>query len=223
MENDGCIVAFVKSPEYSPVKTRLASTIGDAAARRFYEGAVSATEALLVESARRFAISPLWAVAEEDALDEPRWLNLARVPQGDGPLGERLDRVYRDVRRRHRFAIFIGADAPHLSLSVIEETVTAMQDTGSAFVIAPADDGGYVLFAGRDPLPNAAWTNVPYSDEATARRFTQELRQHGTVSQLPTQFDVDDVESLKRLAELDPTSLLPAQREAIRAAKTYIP
>jgi len=222
MSADGCLVIFAKTPGYSPVKTRLAASIGETAAVLFYEAAVSAIEALAVEATERLEVEPIWAVAEPEALGDQRWSRFLAVSQGGGALGERLDHVYRTVRQDHEFAIFIGADAPHLPLSLLGEAARLMRESASPFAISRADDGGYVLFAGRNDIPAKVWLDVPYSELATAKRFVAGLTPLGPIAELAPQFDVDDLETLARLAETDGSSLLPAQQNAIRQARSLV-
>src|SRR5262245_6574835 len=115
------IAAFVKTPGRSAIKTRLAAGIGPERAAEFYDLAVRATLALLEEARRARLAEPCWAVAESDAA--AAWPTLPVVEQGDGELGDRLDRVYTTLREAGGAAMLIGADAPALSVKHVERAV----------------------------------------------------------------------------------------------------
>ncbi|QDT66278.1 TIGR04282 family arsenosugar biosynthesis glycosyltransferase [Calycomorphotria hydatis] len=219
MSENGCIAVFVKTPELSPVKTRLAAGIGEAAAREFYIASVKAVEALVANAREEFGLTPFWAVAEEEALSHERWHAFESISQGTGQLGDRLHHVYEQLVDRFDFVLFIGADAPQLTLSLLKEADSVMDS--HPFAISRTDDGGYSLFAGGKQLPANVWRSVPYSAETTAEEFCLRLRQFGEVAELETTFDVDDLQTLQRLADHSAEGLLPAQIEAIELARQF--
>ncbi len=65
------LAIFVKTPGYSPVKTRLAASIGQRRAEQFHRLAAAAVAA--VAKAAMPAVTPYWAIAERDALHDPLW------------------------------------------------------------------------------------------------------------------------------------------------------
>lgn len=210
------VAAFVKTPGSSPVKTRLAAVVGEVNAEWFYRLCVAATRAVV----RSAELAPYWAVAEEGALADPIWNSLDRVPQGPGELGERLDRVYRMLLRRHPAVLLIGADAPLLTREMLEAAAKAVREPATPFALSRSADGGYALFAGSRPLPSEAWTTVPYSCERTAEVFVGKLLPFGAVADLTPLDDVDSFDDLRRLvAGGEGRSLLPEQRAVIAFAE----
>jgi len=54
--------------------------------------------------------------------------------------------AFSDALSQYRHAILIGCDCPSLTVDDVHQALTALQD-GQDAVIAPAEDGGYVLSA----------------------------------------------------------------------------
>ena len=114
--NSGAIAIFVKTPGLSPIKTRLASSIGVSAAERFHLLSAKAIESVVLDAFRAEpACIPYWAVAEKEAVHTPYWKSFQTIWQGEGSLGERLACVYDELIQQHSFVIFIGADSPHIT------------------------------------------------------------------------------------------------------------
>jgi glycosyltransferase A (GT-A) superfamily protein (DUF2064 family) len=202
------VAVFVKTPGLSPLKTRLAAGIGAAAAHEFYRLACAAVAEVLAGAPD---LSPWWAVAEAEGAG--RWTGFPVVLQGEGPLGSRLDRVYAQLRAKMPVAL-IGADAPQLGVAQLEAARAALAG-GASFVLGPAADGGFYLFAGRAPVPAEVWGSVPYSATDTAARLAAALAPHGRVAYLEMLTDVDEAPDLLALArEFDAVpELSSAQRD----------
>lgn len=219
------VAIWVKTPGRSPVKTRLAATIGTAAAEAFYSHAVAAVGAVVRAAVAELGgdlLTPYWAVAEAEPEAAASWPEFGTVGQGAGGLGARLAHVYDALRERHARVLFIGADAPQLAPAVITGAVRCLTgdsgDRGADFVVGPADDGGFYLFGGRRALPRAVWTDVPYSDPGTLAALAPRLMERGTLVTLPSAFDVDTIDELAQLGGVlaaDRTVLLPEQRRLL--------
>jgi hypothetical protein len=190
------IAIFVKTPGYSPIKTRLAAAIGREAAEAFHRMAAACVVEIASDSAlTSVGATAYWAVAEDEALDAPEWRALPRIAQGEGDLGERMRAVYETLRARHDAAILIGADAPQLRVDDLLAACAALHSDRA--VIGPSEDGGFWSFGGRDALPNAAWTRTPWSQPETLARFVEALG----VSPIGLRRlrDVDTLEDLRAL------------------------
>jgi glycosyltransferase A (GT-A) superfamily protein (DUF2064 family) len=137
-----------------------------------------------------------WAVAENAGLGH--WSAFPCLDQGGGGLGERLDHVYATLRERYARVALIGADAPQIGPEHFAD-VQQLLDADADFVIGPAEDGGFYLFAGRKAVPATLWIGVPYSDQRTAVALADDLRAIGKVSWLAPLTDVDVAEDLAAL------------------------
>lgn len=202
------VVAFVKTPGLSPIKTRLAEGIGPDLAHRFYGLSVAATKAFLLQLHTEFPeFVPMWAVAEADGVCHAMWKDLPRISQGSGTLGERLHRVYSTLREDFDGVCFIGSDSPHLTSAhfipiVMKIHSTSQKDQGApTFFVGKTKDGGFYLFCGASPLPQTVWLNTPYSDPRTCEKLITALSDHGTIKSLPESFDIDDRSDLLLLKE----------------------
>lgn len=192
------VAIFVKTPGFSPVKTRLARSIGGALATEFYCRAAAAVGA--VARAAAPGLAPHWAVAEPEALAHPTWSAFPTLWQGDGDLGARLDRVYSELLGRQGSVLLIGADAPQVTPALLRNAARALQNGGPPYALGPAIDGGFWMFGGRAPVPPDMWHSVAYSQADTGARLAEALGRFGAVRRLPTLGDTDEGSDLPGLA-----------------------
>ena len=119
----GTICVFAKPPRPGRAKTRLASAVGE-------EGAARLARAFLEDTWDTVSGLP-WAnavlastEADRDALgldeDTPLWL------QGEGDLGQRMERVLARALRDAPWAMALGADSPGLPPGVLERARDAL-------------------------------------------------------------------------------------------------
>lgn len=212
---DGAIAVFVKTPGLSPLKTRLGHSLGREEALAFHCLAAKATEKI-VQSALSGQTTFYWAVAEQEGLDHDLWKEANRIFQGDGGLGKRLSRVYDELRQKHGFVIFLGADSPQLDPLVLRSAISLLRE-GKPWVLGPSEDGGFYLFGGSRPLATSCWEKIPYSTSDTASELRKELSFLGEPALLPLLWDIDHQEDFFRCYEYfqgrPQESLLPEQRE----------
>lgn len=211
---NAALAVFVKTPGYSPVKTRLASAIGMGAATAFHGFAARAVGG--VARAVGEGLKPYWAVAECDALDA--WPGpMPRLWQGEDGLGERMERVYGLLRTTHDRVLLVGADVPQVTPDLLRQACAALDGPATPFVLGEATDGGFWLVGGRAPIPAAVWHDVRYSRPDTAVKFLEALGKHGGIAVLPTLTDVDRASDLPGLAAALAalSAPLPAQRELL--------
>lgn len=149
------LFVMVKAPLAGAVKTRLAATIGTAEALRFYR---SSTASLL----RRVGSDPRWrtvlAVSPDRYARSRFWpVNLSRIGQGQGDLGDRMQRLL-DVPGGP--CILIGSDVPGIRTGHIAEAFAVL--ARSRLVFGPSEDGGFWLAGARRPTPRL-FRNVRWS------------------------------------------------------------
>lgn len=209
----GAIAIFVKTPGRSPVKTRLATAIGAAAARGWYERAAAVVADVAAAAGRMRGAAVYFAVAERDAIADAAWAVLPRLVQGEGGLGARMGRVHDELVRRHGAGVLLGADAPQLAVADVVDALAWCAAAEPRQAIGPARDGGFWLYAGNRSAPRARWEGVGYSRADTAASFRDAFAPYGPWRELPALTDVDRVADLadlrRELAALaDPT---PAQ------------
>lgn len=189
----GGLAVFVKTPELSPVKTRLAADIGAQQAAQVYEQLLAASAAMM-RKVRESGAAVHWAVGEREGAANPRWREFPAVFTGDGGLGARLHNVYSFLRRRYGVAALAGADCPSLDA---ETVLAALESARNNIVAGPTADGGFYLFAAARPIPERAWTAVSYSRCDTLAQLLQQFSDGDDAVILPARVDVDDGDSLR--------------------------
>lgn len=195
----GSIAIFVKTPGHSPLKTRLAATIGEPAARSWYERAAATVAAVARTAATAADAVVYFAVAEPDALAADFWADAPCLAQGDGGLGARMGRVHAELVRRHGAGLLLGADAPQLAVGALADALAWCAAPEPRQALGPATDGGFWLYAGNRAVPLATWESVPYSRADTGARFRTAFAPHGALRTLPALTDVDDESDLAAL------------------------
>jgi rSAM/selenodomain-associated transferase 1 len=207
------IAVFVKTPGLSPVKTRLAATIGSTAAEGFYRLSCQAIEQTLQHLTKTVAVSPFWAVGEIDGLAHPLWQGFESIHTGEGDLGERQHHIYQTLLAKYPRVILIGADSPQLSARHLNSAITALDK--HSFALGPAVDGGYYLLAGRAPIRKEIWTGVTYSSADTAQQLLAQLPSTAAILDCITDVDtVADLEVLKSELRAEP-AITKTQKDVI--------
>lgn len=152
------LVIMVKVPIAGRVKTRLTRSIGIGPATTFYRHATFCLATRLA-SPRRWSL--VLAVAPDAQMRSPALPSGARrMRQGNGDLGQRLQRVFDDVPRGP--VIVIGSDVPDISQVDIAQAFRVLE--GHDAVIGPSPDGGYWLIGMRrrprrlKPFCNIRWS-----------------------------------------------------------------
>lgn len=202
MSDATALAVFVKTPGVSPVKTRLAKSIGRERAEEFFRLSIGAVEATMTEVAHDGRVQPYWAVAEKAALCLPIWQAHANLAQGTGELGDRIEQVFHALHGQHGRVLAMGADSPQLTSAAIRAAVDHLNDDhddGPSHVLGRCHDGGFYLVGTRQQLPAGTWQGIRYSACTTAEQVAQRLAPLGTVHELPRLTDVDEVADLKRL------------------------
>ena len=200
------LAIFVKTPGLSPVKTRLAASLGTPQAVHFYQLCVKAITA----TAKQSGLPTYWAVAEEEGLSNPLWQDFPQLHTSPGNLGERQGAIYETLRKDFETVLLVGADIPQLSVSILHAARASLKNHD--FVLGPAKDGGYYLFGGRTALPKHIWRDVPWSTPQTMQKLEEALP--SPAAHLQSLTDIDTVQDLLALPKEMGTNATPEQ-EAI--------
>jgi rSAM/selenodomain-associated transferase 1 len=190
----------VKLPVKGNVKTRLAETIGDAAALALYRCFVSDTLAAV----RRTGYPTLVFFHPPDAQRAVTdWLgdDITFLPQEGADLGERMSAAFQKAFLRCPRAVLVGSDIPDLPPASLHEAFEVLKTRDA--VIGPARDGGYYLigFSSAGIVP-AAFEGIEWGGPRVFEETLAILRKHGlNVHVLPTWDDIDDCHDLKALCD----------------------
>jgi len=184
------VIVFLKAPRLGTVKTRLAATIGDAAALEAY---LAMTETVLRKLTQSTNVQLRFT--PDDAEPEIRpWLQNGwqAVPQGEGDLGERMQRAFADADGP---VLIIGTDCPSMQANDLTEAADALQDFD--IVLGPALDGGYWLIGLNAPCP-ALFDGIIWSTDQVLNQTLARVKAAGLTCQLlREQADVDTEEDWK--------------------------
>lgn len=179
------LVIMVKEPCAGQVKSRLAKDIGPARAASIYRH----ISALII---RRLACDPRWrtvlAVSPDSAVNTKFWPpDIARVPQGKGDLGARMQRVLNTTKPGP--VVVIGSDIPDIGARHIAASFACLGHR--EIVIGPSQDGGYWLIGcAQTQKKQALFNNIRWSTEHTLRD-TLACLQGRQITFLETLNDID--------------------------------
>jgi hypothetical protein len=176
------------------VKTRLIPALGA-------EGAAQLASAMLQDVWRTVAshpeVRPILATTRPGAfpisiLDGDVWL------QGEGDLGERIERILTLGLRQSAAAMALGADSPAFTVAHLDAAIERLRSHDA--VLGPSTDGGFYLLALRR-CPRGLFAGLPWSTGETCKALQARLREHAfSIAELEPLFDVDTPADLRTLA-----------------------
>jgi rSAM/selenodomain-associated transferase 1 len=212
---------MAKAPRLGEVKTRLvpplspieAAALGGAFIQDIASNILAAAEMEAIDA--YVAYSPPGSEAVFTAL-LPDGMRLL-PPRGIG-LGASLWQAAEDLLAAGYGAVcLVNADSPTLPTALLVDAARTLRKPGDRVVLGPAEDGGYYLIGLKHPhrrlFEAIAWSTELVFGQTLDRAVELGLE---TVA-LPRWYDVDDVDSLRRLAS---EVLGVGVREAYRAPHT---
>ena len=189
------LLIFAKAPQPGLAKTRLIPALGAVGAADLARQMLTHTlaQALAAEAqAVELCMSP--------AAVDPAWLGVALPDalelsdQGEGDLGERMDRAMQRALTRQPAVLLMGSDCPALGAAHISEAARQLRRHDA--VLVPAADGGYVLIGLKAPCPEV-FTHMAWSTPAVATETLRRLATLGLRVWLgPTLHDIDEADDL---------------------------
>jgi len=185
------LIIFVKAPRCGTVKTRLARAIGDEAAcaayRRMVEEVVDRLASLASVELR---FTPDDAVTEIRQWRRDNW---QLRPQGEGDLGQRLERAFAEAfaKGAQRVAV-IGSDCPAITPADIELAWSVLGTSDA--VLGPSQDGGYWLIGLREPRPTL-FQSIDWSTDKVLNQTLRRARARNLKVELLRELSDVDTES----------------------------
>jgi len=101
--------------------------------------------------------------------------------------------------RGYGAAVVLNSDSPTLPTSLLAGTARLLAEPGDRAVLGPASDGGYYLL-GLKQAHARMFEDIAWSTDRVAAQTIERAREIGLpLHVLPTWYDVDDIEALRRL------------------------
>lgn len=189
------IITFTRNPELGKVKSRLAKSIGEAAALKIYITLLEHTKNVLKKLDCDKAV-----YYSEKIRDHDIWnANIFKKHQQKGDdLGKRMHNAFKNgFKKKYEKIIIVGSDLYDLNTTIINKAFNQL-DTND-FVIGPAEDGGYYLL-GMKTLHNTVFNIENWGTETVYKQTLLKLK-NKKVSVLQTLNDIDYVEDLEPYKE----------------------
>jgi rSAM/selenodomain-associated transferase 2/rSAM/selenodomain-associated transferase 1 len=208
---------MLKYPQPGAVKTRLVPALGEERACELYRALVRHTLKEVERLAARERVSVQIRVAgAPDFETARRWLGakLAFAPQGDGDLGQRMERAVDEAFEEGApAAVVIGADCPELAAVHLAAALRALERKD--VVVGPAADGGYYLLGMRRFLPDLfhgiEWSSARVLDQTVAILHQARVE----YDLLETLHDVDCAEDLPYWAETNSAKAMGSRKVSV--------
>ncbi|MBE0711085.1 MAG: TIGR04282 family arsenosugar biosynthesis glycosyltransferase, partial [Candidatus Aminicenantes bacterium] len=211
------LIVFVRYPVAGKVKTRLIPALGEdgaaALSREMAEHTMNWASRLAGKGGKGLEIRFEGGLVR----DMEAWLGkgFRYVPQGDGDVGARMDRAFREAFSEGiGKAVLIGTDLPELTVFHIREAWKALD----AFdvVLGPAADGGYGPIGLRRAVPDLfrgiSWSTDRVLKQTLAKAAAACLK----VKILPALCDVDrpdDIPVWERTVRKSMSIIIPTLNE----------
>jgi rSAM/selenodomain-associated transferase 1 len=216
------LAVMAKAPVPGSVKTRMVPPLTPEQAAALYRAILLDQ----LEHLTRLTASDLYvAFTPDDAAALMKSLvpaAFACFPQRGDDLGERMHEVLAELwRRGHRNLVLIGSDVPAVPLDFFHDTFNALEgkdEPDVQVVFGPSEDGGYYLVGMNQPTPEI-FDGMTWSHDRVLAQTTEKLTRLGiAVKLLPSWFDIDTIEDLKRLQTISD----PAVRNAMQGTLDYL-
>ncbi len=200
---DAVLMVFCKAPVAGQVKTRLLTELTADQALQVHIELSTATLNLAVQS--HLCPVQLWCAP---TIDHPFFTASAQtyqIPlrqQHGANLGARMNHAFCSALAGYSKALIIGCDCPSLTKQDFDQALAALNGRND-IVLAPAEDGGYVLIGLNKAHPEL-FTDIPWGSGQVLERTRQRIRQFNlNHHELKPQWDVDTPEDLARYRALN--------------------
>lgn len=196
-ESTSALIVFAKVPEPGKVKTRLTSLLSPEWAATLYESFL--LDALDVYCSLNVDVR-LYFSSPVEMIPGRFHLEALSLHEQKGPgLGERMATAFVETFiAGYERAIVIGTDHPTLPVSFIDQAFELLEGPHRV-VIGPSDDGGYYML-GMSEFYSALFKDMTYShDQVFSQTMARAASTDASLHVLPTWYDVDTPDALKRL------------------------
>ena len=200
---ESALILFTKAPIPGQVKTRLTPVLSPRQA-----AALQARLTFnLIDALANEVPAPIHLYCYPDT-QHPFFRALAKRfpltlhPQRGAALGEKMHHAFEEILGLgYQQALLAGCDSPSLTVADFQRGILALNQ-GKNIVLAPAEDGGYVLIGLRRPC-RQLFTAMPWGTGAVLSETRRRIHQlHLDCFELPLQWDLDRPEDWRRWRKL---------------------
>ncbi len=193
------LLVVAKRPTPGRTKTRLTPPLSQAQAAALYECFLQDTLNLIRQAPN---VQPVIAYLppESQAYFAQLAPDFDHIQQRGANLGTRLDNALRDyLKLGYQRAVIMNSDGPSLPLTYLVDAFEVLAGEADV-VLGPCNDGGYYLIGLKHPAPRLFREAPMSTPNVTANTLALAAEEGLKVKMLPAWYDVDDVDSLARLA-----------------------
>lgn len=199
------ILIFAKAPIPGQVKTRLTPAITPTQAAKLHEQLFHHT----LNTVQQTQLAPIeiWTALEHThpMFQTYQQQNIPIHQQQGKTLGERLNHATQQTLKNSKKVIVIGSDCAILTKHYIQQAIIKLT-TKNDCIIGPAEDGGYVLIGLQKHHPEI-FNNINWGTNTVLKQTQQQLNKIKWSHQLlPTLWDIDRIEDVKRLEKIKATT-----------------
>jgi len=194
-----CVCVFAKAPVAGKVKTRLIPTLTAQQACALHE---SLLQHCISGIQNNHWQSQLWSTGIQHPYikQSAQQYSMSLYAQQGKDLGERMYNAVQQSLKNFSYVIIVGTDCPDINTRVIEEAIKSLR-AGSEVVLAPAEDGGYVLI-GLSRDVECLFKDMQWGTDQVLAITRDRLKQAGiSWHELASQRDIDRPEDLEFLKQ----------------------
>jgi len=201
---DAVLMIFCKAPIAGQVKTRLTTELTAEQAMQVHIELTQKTLQLATQN--NLCPVQLWCTPSTDhsffTASAQTYHAILQQQKGDN-LGERMNNAFCLALNSYSRALLIGCDCPSLTIQDLEAALIALNQRRCC-VLAPAEDGGYVLIGLNQPHPEL-FDDMPWGTELVLAHTRARLKQYNLrYHALKQQWDLDTPKDLERYRALTP-------------------
>ena len=199
---DAVLMIFCKAPIAGQVKTRLTTELTAEQAMQVHIELTQRTLQLATQN--NLCPVQLWCTPSMDhsffTASAQTYHVILQQQQGDD-LGARMNNAFCLALDSYSGALIIGCDCPSLTIQDLEAALIALNQRRCC-VLAPAEDGGYVLIGLNQPHPEL-FDNMPWGTELVLAHTRSRIKQYNLrYHALKQQWDLDTPKDLARYRAL---------------------
>lgn len=176
VKKKNAIIIFAKYPKHGNVKTRLAKTLGESFATKFYISCVKHTFKECLKLQKQFVPFLFYPDTDESAKVK-KWAGgkfIYKIQHGSD-LGQRMTNAFAEVfKNDFEKVLIIGTDIPEISSTIINNAIDELDNND--IVIGPSSDGGYYLM-GMKKLEANLFNNIHWSSSEVLNQTLQKIEQ----------------------------------------------